>query len=91
MIYDKQLQRELVDSKSPYKFGQYRYVTGGDGDTQMINPFPTLPPCDSSLYRLSFPVGHIQDGKISFGDMTVVACIDQIGDITEETGVSLIV
>ncbi|MFZ0594081.1 MAG: polysaccharide lyase family protein [Bryobacteraceae bacterium] len=43
-IYDKQLQREIVDSNSPYKFGQYLYVTGGDGDTQMINPFPALPP-----------------------------------------------
>ena len=29
-IYDKQLQRELVDQKSPYRFGQYLYVTGGD-------------------------------------------------------------
>jgi len=43
-IFDKQLQRELVDSKSPYRFGQYLYVTGGDGDTQMVNPFPALPP-----------------------------------------------
>lgn len=43
-VYDKQLQRELVDAKSPYKFGQYLYVTGGDGNTQMINPFPSLPP-----------------------------------------------
>lgn len=29
-IYDKQLQRELVDQKSPYRFGEYLYVTGGD-------------------------------------------------------------
>ena len=29
-IYDKQLQRELVDQDSPYRFGQYLYVTGGD-------------------------------------------------------------
>ena len=43
-IYDKQLQRDIVDAKSPYRFGQYLYVTGGDGDTQMINPFPALPP-----------------------------------------------
>jgi alpha-mannosidase len=43
-IYDKQLRREIVDANSPYKFGQYLYVTGGDGDTQMINPFPALPP-----------------------------------------------
>ncbi len=43
-IFDKQLNKELVDSASPYRFGQYLYVTGGDGDTQMINPFPALPP-----------------------------------------------
>ena len=43
-IYDKQLQHDIVDSASPYKFGQYLYVTGGDGDTQMVNPFPALPP-----------------------------------------------
>ncbi len=43
-IYDKQLQKELVDKGSTYKFGEYVYVTGGDGDTQMINPFPALPP-----------------------------------------------
>ncbi|MGC9198371.1 MAG: polysaccharide lyase family protein [Acidobacteriaceae bacterium] len=29
-IFDKQLQRELVNGKSPYRFGQYLYVTGGD-------------------------------------------------------------
>jgi alpha-mannosidase len=29
-IYDKQLQRELVNQDGPYRFGQYLYVTGGD-------------------------------------------------------------
>ncbi|ABF39649.1 glycosyl hydrolases 38-like protein [Candidatus Koribacter versatilis Ellin345] len=29
-VYDKQLGRELVDQNSPYKFGAYLYVTGGD-------------------------------------------------------------
>jgi alpha-mannosidase len=29
-IFDKQLGRELVDRHSPYKFGSYLYVTGGD-------------------------------------------------------------
>src|SRR5581483_2506626 len=29
-IYDKQLNRELVDQRAPYKFGSYVYVTGGD-------------------------------------------------------------
>jgi hypothetical protein len=42
-IYDKQLGRELVDQHSPYQFGQYLYVAGGDGQTRMINPFKSLP------------------------------------------------
>jgi alpha-mannosidase len=29
-IYDKELGRELVDEASPYRFGQYLYVTGAD-------------------------------------------------------------
>lgn len=29
-VFDKQLGRELIDTASPYKFGQYLYVTGGD-------------------------------------------------------------
>ncbi len=38
-VFDKQLGRELADSSSPYKFGQYLYVTGGDS-------YP-----ENSLYR----------------------------------------
>jgi alpha-mannosidase len=52
-IYDKQLHRDVVDSGSPYKFGQYLYVTGGDGDTQMINPFPALPPGELHVHPSS--------------------------------------
>ena len=52
-IYDKQLNREIVDSASPYKFGQYLYVTGGDGDTQMINPFPALAPGELTVHPAS--------------------------------------
>jgi alpha-mannosidase len=29
-IWDKQLNRELVDTKSPYRFGSYIYVSGAD-------------------------------------------------------------
>lgn len=29
-IYDKDLHREMVDRDSPYRFGQYLYVTGGN-------------------------------------------------------------
>jgi hypothetical protein len=42
-----------VDEKSPYKFGQYLYVTGGDGDTQMINPFPSLAPGELTVHPSS--------------------------------------
>ncbi len=52
-IYDKQLRRDIVDSGSPYKFGQYLYVTGGDGNTQMINPFPALPPGELTVHPAS--------------------------------------
>ncbi|HSZ63600.1 MAG TPA: polysaccharide lyase family protein [Terriglobales bacterium] len=38
-VLDKQLGRELVDPSSPYKFGQYLYITGGDS-------YP-----ENSLYR----------------------------------------
>lgn len=41
-IFDKELERELVDKASPYRFGQYLYVTGG-GQTQMIHPDKSLP------------------------------------------------
>lgn len=42
-IFDIQLNREIVDEKSPYRFGQYLYVTGGDGETRMIHSDPGLP------------------------------------------------
>ncbi len=35
-IYDKQLQRELVDGHSPYRFAQYLYVTGGDNGPNTV-------------------------------------------------------
>jgi len=38
-IFDKHLGRELVDPSTPYKFGEYLYVTGGDS-------YP-----ENSLYR----------------------------------------
>ena len=47
-IYDKQLRRELVNRQSPYRFGQYLYVTGGDRTPNgrllqsWYRPFPDL-------------------------------------------------
>jgi hypothetical protein len=42
-LYDKELGREVIDLHSPYKFGQYLYVTGGDGATQILHAEKTLP------------------------------------------------
>jgi hypothetical protein len=56
-IFDKQLQQELVDPHSPYKFGQYLYVTGGDpkgdGLTRMIHPFQALPIAELTIHPAS--------------------------------------
>jgi len=41
-VYDKQIQRELVDTQSPYLLNQYLYVTGGDG-TRLIYMRDHLP------------------------------------------------
>lgn len=35
-IYDKQLHRELVNEQSPYRFGEYLYVTGGNRSPNKI-------------------------------------------------------
>lgn len=35
-IFDKDLNRELVDVASPYRFDQYLYVTGGDRHTNSL-------------------------------------------------------
>jgi alpha-mannosidase len=42
-IFDKQLNREIVATHSPYKFDQYLYVTGGDGNTQIMRPISAWP------------------------------------------------
>lgn len=49
-IFDKELKRELVDKTSPYRFGEYLYVTGGS-QTQMIHPYKTLPVANLAVHR----------------------------------------
>jgi hypothetical protein len=43
-IYDKQLRRELVSQQSPYRFGQYLYVTGGDKMPNTLIQYSHLTP-----------------------------------------------
>lgn len=56
-IYDKQLGRELVDESSPYRFGQYVYVTGGN------DPFPN----QMLTYRKTTPVARLDVHKAARG------------------------
>ncbi len=50
-IYDKQLQRELVSQDSPYHFGEYLYVTGGDkGQNTMIFYSHVLPKAELEVH-----------------------------------------
>lgn len=43
-LFDKELNRELVDQKSPYRFGQYVYVTGGDTKPNGILQYAKVKP-----------------------------------------------
>ena len=52
-LYDKQLRRELVDSRSPYKFNQYVYVTGGEGETQIFRPIESWPKASLAIHYSS--------------------------------------
>ncbi len=58
-LYDKELNREIVDASSPYYLNQYLYVAGGDGRTQIVSlckayPFAKLsisPSADGHILR----------------------------------------
>jgi alpha-mannosidase len=58
-IFDKQLNKELVDTKSTWRFGQYLYVSGGDEEPnsvlqyRAVSPRPTLHPNPSRDGRLT--------------------------------------
>jgi alpha-mannosidase len=43
-IFDKQLNRELVNQQSPYRFGQYLYVTGGDKTPNQLIQYSHVTP-----------------------------------------------
>lgn len=43
-LYDKQLQKELVSQSSPYRFGEYLYVSGGDKEPNSILQYRVVSP-----------------------------------------------
>jgi alpha-mannosidase len=67
-IYDKELQRELVNRQSPYRFGQYLYVTGAN--SQLDSQLDFLPPVNTAIaYPMGVPQPQLQinpahDGRL---------------------------
>jgi alpha-mannosidase len=58
-IYDKQLRHELVNRQSPYRFGQYLYVTGAD--LQLDSQLAFLPPVNTVIaYPMEAPQPQLQ-------------------------------
>jgi alpha-mannosidase len=57
-IYDKRLQRELVDQQSPYRFGEYLYVSGGDTQPNSLVLFPSVAP------RAELQIDQAHDGRL---------------------------
>jgi len=57
-IVDKQINRELLDASSPYRFNQYLYVSGGDGATQIV------------YMRKSLPLAKLNVGASAGGQVT---------------------
>jgi alpha-mannosidase len=43
-IYDKELNKEMVDTQSSWRFGQYLYVTGGDEEPNSLLQYRTVSP-----------------------------------------------
>jgi len=43
-IYDKQLKKEIVDTASAWRFGQYLYVSGGDEEPNSILQYRAVSP-----------------------------------------------
>lgn len=51
-IFDKELNKELVNTSSPYRFDQYLYVTGGDeSPNPLLEYSPTLPPPKLTIHN----------------------------------------
>jgi len=61
-IFDKELNRELVDASAPYRFNQYVYVTGGDNP-----PFTQL-----LTYRRHLPLAKLQTHPAAEGRLVSV-------------------
>lgn len=78
-IYDKQLNKELVDTNSPWRFGQYLYVSGGDEEPNSILQYRAVSPKPQLHLH---PAG---DGRIIAVEQTPWGWLAELESSTENT------
>ena len=66
-IFDKQLNKELVNSASPYRFDQYLYVTGADELPNQLDQFSTVSPLPKLEIHASGQGRLVSIRKVPFG------------------------
>jgi alpha-mannosidase len=78
-IYDKQLNKELVDTNSTWRFGQYVYVTGGDEEPNSILQYRAVSPKPELHPHLA------QDGRVVSVEQTPWGSSAELESSTENT------
>jgi hypothetical protein len=66
-IIDKQLQRELIDQTSPYRFDQYLYVTGADSLPNRLVQYSTVSPVPELKIHPAQSGRIVSISKLPFG------------------------
>jgi hypothetical protein len=78
-IYDKQLNKELVDQENAWRFGQYLYVSGGDEEPNSILQYRAVSP------KPSLQVHPAQDGRLISVEKTPWGTRAQLESSAENT------
>jgi len=73
-IYDKQLQRELVSQQSPYRFGEYLYVTGGDKAPNTLLHYDRISPKADLTVHSSHGGKLLSVTRTPFGQVARMEC-----------------
>jgi alpha-mannosidase len=79
-IFDKHLGRELVDPSSPYRFGQYLYVTGGDN-----YPENSLYRFGSGLQPPALTVHAAESGTLISAGKTPIGIVAKLSSTAPDT------
>ncbi|HLK04903.1 MAG TPA: polysaccharide lyase family protein [Candidatus Acidoferrum sp.] len=78
-IYDKELKKELVDTKSPYRFGQYLYVSGGDKEPNSLLQYRAVSP------QPELQIHPAQNGTLLSTERTAYGWIAHMESAAENT------